>query len=61
LTVSPGPNAGMSSRSDALSTKSSVFIGDSSLLLAALHGLRGYALPNRRIRADLTVFVSAAG
>jgi hypothetical protein len=51
----------MSSRSDALSTKSSVFIGDSSLLLAALHGLRGYALPNRRIRADLTVFVSAAG
>src|SRR4051812_7156814 len=35
LMVSPGPKAGMSSRSDALSTKSSVFIGDTSLLFAA--------------------------
>jgi hypothetical protein len=31
LMVSPGPKAGMSSRSDVWSTKSSVFIGDTSL------------------------------
>src|ERR1700687_5219479 len=43
FTVSPGLKAGISSRSDVWSTKSSVFIGDTSLLVAAAgsctHGL----------------------
>src|SRR5690625_4432849 len=41
LTVSPGPKTGMSSRSDALSTKSSVFISEDTSLQVARPRDRG--------------------
>ena len=51
LTVSPGLKSGMSSRSDAWSTKSSVFIGDTSLLFAVRGQRRASQCVTRR-RAD---------